>query len=150
MANPARIPDDPRVVEDPANHLPPLGADPLSPEPRLAANDPDVVQTRIVQNERSGGTSVLIAAVVIALAVIAYFLFAPGASETPAPDQPTAAEPAAPDATAPAAPQSTAPAVPEPSTWAMMLIGFGLCAAAMRSKRNFRGLRARVRCRPIS
>lgn len=47
-------------------------------------------------------------------------------------------------------PQSTAPAVPEPSTWAMMLIGFGLCAAAMRSKRNFRGLRARVRCRPIS
>ena len=112
MANPARIPDDPRVVEDPANHLPPLGADPLSPEPRLAANDPDVVQTRIVQNERSGGTSVLIAAVVIALAVIAYFLFAPGASETPAPDQPTAAEPAAPDATAPAAPADNATPAP--------------------------------------
>ena len=27
-------------------------------------------------------------------------------------------------------------AVPEPATWAMMLIGFGLCAAAMRRRRN--------------
>lgn len=43
-----------------------------------------------------------------------------------------------------------APAVPEPSTWAMLLIGFGLCGAAMRSRRNRKGPLGQARCTPVS
>ena len=123
MANPARVPD-PRP--DPLNPVPPAGADPFTPDARNPANtsDPNVVN-RV--ESRSGGSSVLIAAIVLVLAVIAYFIFAPGTGETPpAPGEPatTTTEPAtpapdatAPDATAPAdpatpAPDATAPAAP--------------------------------------
>ena len=123
MANPARVPD-PRP--DPLNPVPPAGADPFTPDARNPANtsDPNVVN-RV--ETRSGGSSVLIAAIVLVLAVIAYFIFAPGTGETPpAPGEPatTTTEPAtpapdatAPDATAPAdpatpAPDATAPAAP--------------------------------------
>lgn len=48
----------------------------------------------------------------------------------PPPTSTTPGEPALPATETPVAP------VPEPATWAMMLIGFGLCAAAMRRRRN--------------
>ena len=117
MANPARVPD-PRHT-DPLNPAPPAGADPFTPEARNPANDPRVIN-RV--ETRSGGSSVLIAAIVLVLAVIAYFVFAPGTDNAPvAPSDPatTTTEPAAPapDATAPAspatpAPDATAPAAP--------------------------------------
>src|SRR5690606_3534557 len=44
----------------------------------------------------------------------------------------------------------TTPAVPEPSTWAMLLIRFGLCAAAMRAKPGSRRPIGRARCKPIA
>ena len=117
MANPARVPD-PRP--DPLNPVPPAGADPFTPDARNPANtsDPNVVN-RV--ETRSGGSSVLIAAIVLVLAVIAYFIFAPASDNTPvAPGEPatTTTEPAAPapDATAPAAPAD--PATPAPDATA--------------------------------
>jgi hypothetical protein len=131
MANPSRIPD-PRV-NDPDNPSTPVGADPLSSDPRLNpanSQDPRVVDNRNVVQSRGAGSGVLIAAVVLVLAVIAYFVFAPGTDTavtptgdavttepaTPAPDATAPATPA-PDATAPAtpAPDATAPAEPAPA-----------------------------------
>ena len=119
MANPARVPD-PRP--DPLNPVPPAGADPFTPDARNPANtsDPNVVN-RV--ETRSGGSSVLIAAIVLVLAVIAYFIFAPGTGETPpAPGEPatTTTEPAtpAPDATAPDAAAPADPATPAPDATA--------------------------------
>lgn len=117
MANPARVPD-PRH-SDPLNPVPPA-TDPFAADMRDPANtsDPPVVN-RV--EARSGGSSVLIAAIVLVLAVIAYFIFAPGTSETPpAPAEPsvTTTEPApaapAPDATAPDAMAPADPAAPAP------------------------------------
>lgn len=135
MANPARNPADPRVrdarlAEDPMNPVPPLGPDPRTPEPRFASNDPAPGTTTVVQAERGAGTGVLIAAVVIVLAVVAYFVFGRGGPDvapetTVAPDQPAVTEPAAPgaaepEATAPAdqaapAPQAAEPVEPAPA-----------------------------------
>jgi len=111
MANPARVPD-------PLNPVPPSEADPFTPDSRNSSNKPDPGVVNRVES-RSGGSSVLIAAIVLVLAVIAYFIFAPATENTPpAPGEPatTTTEPAtpAPDATAPAAPapDATAPAAP--------------------------------------
>ncbi|WP_394888142.1 hypothetical protein ACG873_23650 [Mesorhizobium sp. AaZ16] len=130
MANPSRIPD-PRL-NDPENPSTPVGADPLSSDPRLNpanSQDPRVVDNRNVVQSRGAGSGVLIAAVVLVLAIIAYFVFAPGTDTavtptgdttttepaTPAPDATAPATPA-PDATAPA-PDATAPAAPaDPAT----------------------------------
>lgn len=114
MANPARVPD-------PLNPVPPTDPDPFTPDARNPANNSTVVN-RV--EGRSGGSSVLIAAIVLVLAVIAYFVFAPGSGDSPpATGEPatTTTEPAAPapDATAPAtpAPDATAPAAPaDPAT----------------------------------
>jgi hypothetical protein len=106
---------------DPLSPMPPASSDPAA-DPRFsAANDPRVDNSTVVQS-RSAGNGVLIAALVIVLAVIAYFIFAPGAPETTVPpaDQPaTTGEPAtpAPDAAAPA-PDATAPATPAPDATA--------------------------------
>jgi len=120
MANPARVPD-PR--NDPSNPVPPAGADPFTPQSRDPANTSDPRVVNRVES-RAGGSSVLIAAIVLVLAVIAYFVFAPGSDDAPpAPGDAstTTTEPAAPapDATAPApttpatpAPDATAPAAP--------------------------------------
>ncbi|WP_274627180.1 hypothetical protein [Arvimicrobium flavum] len=129
MAHPARRFDEategaPSAV-DPLNPAPPA-TDPATDPRYRAANDPRVDNSTVVQS-RSPGSGVLIAALVIVLAVIAYFLFAPGAPETSVPvDQPaTTSEPAtpapdtmapAPDATAPAAPAT--PAAPAPDATA--------------------------------
>jgi hypothetical protein len=124
MANPARIPD-PRL-DDPINPPPPLGDEPIAFNARRdPANTQTPIDNRMVVERGSSGTGVIIAVVVIALAVAAYFMFAPGSETTVVPvDQPAATEPApaapAPDATAPAAPadtmqpapESTAPAAP--------------------------------------
>src|SRR5918994_5757757 len=124
MANPSRIPD-PRL-NDPENPSTPVGADPLSSDPRLNpanSQDPRVVDNRNVVQSRGAGSGVLIAAVVLVLAVIAYFVFAPGTDTavTPTGDAVTT-EPAtpAPEGTAPAtpAPDATAPATPAPDATA--------------------------------
>lgn len=132
MANAARryeepVEGAPRAV-DPLNPVPPVGDQ--ATDPRFTpANDPRFDNTTVVQS-RGGGTGVLIAALVIVLAAIAYFLFAPGTPETTVPaDQPAVtSEPAtpapapdattttpAPDATAPAAPADPAAPAPESS-----------------------------------
>jgi len=112
MANPVRMPDprDEARNADPLNPIPPA-ADPVTPGARNPANDPRVVN-RV--ETRSGGSSVMIAAIVLVLAVIAYFVFAPGSQNAPpAPGEPavTTTEPATPAPAAPA-PDATAPAAP--------------------------------------
>lgn len=122
MANPDRVPD-PRL-NDPLNPMPPAGSDPADPRLNPANAQPGGPDNRVVvQSNR--GSGILIAAVVLILAIIAYFLFVPGGTDTtsvPPGEQPTATEPAtpAPDATAPAtpAPDATAPATPAPDATA--------------------------------
>lgn len=141
MANPARKVDpldaDPRPI-DPAA---PVGLDPLAPgaartgtagvDPRV---HPGAVDNRTVVQTRRSGSGVLIAAIVVVLAIIAYFVFAPGDTMPPAvtTDEPVVTEPAtpaapAPDAAAPAtpapdaaapAPDAAAPAAPAPDSTA--------------------------------
>jgi hypothetical protein len=116
MANPSRI-HDPRL-DDPINPATTPGVDPLTINPRLDpanSQDPRVANSTVVQS-RSGGTGVLIAAVIIVLALAAYFLFAPGSQTTVVPTEPAVTtEPAtpAPDATAPAAPGDTIAPAPD-------------------------------------
>ncbi|SFT39088.1 hypothetical protein [Mesorhizobium sp. YR577] len=131
MANPQRIPD-PRET-DPMNPIPPLASS-AEADPRLnAANSSRPIENTVVQS-RSGGSGILIAAIVLVLAVIAYFIFVPTTPNSPveqatppaatetAPATPVPATPA-PDATAPAAPatpatpapDATAPAAPAPA-----------------------------------
>ena len=130
MANPVRNyddPRDPRLAQDPINPVPPLGPDPRTPEPRIASNDPRPGSTTVVQADRGAGTGVLIAAVVIVLALVAYFVFGRDGTDTVAPpEQHAATEPAAPGAAAPAAPadqaapapQAAEPAAPAPGATA--------------------------------
>lgn len=117
MANPSRIPD-PR---DPANPSTPLGTDPLSSDPRLNpanSQDPRAVDNRNIVESRSAGSGVLIAAVVLVLAIIAYFVFAPGTDTAVTPtDDTVTTEPATPTDPAAPAPDATAPAAPaDPAT----------------------------------
>jgi hypothetical protein len=122
MANPARKFDDrPEVnprANDPYNPASPMDADPVARDPRVAANDP-LVNTTVV--DRGTGNGVIIAAVLLVLAVVAFFIFGPGVGDDAVvTDQPatTTEEPAvvAPDATLPA-PDATAPAAPaDPAT----------------------------------
>src|SRR5690349_3755589 len=101
MANPARVPD-PRHT-DPSNPVPPAGADPFTPDARNPTESPDPRIVNRVEG-RSGGSSVLIAAIILVLAVIAYFVFAPRTNTPPAPSEPatTTTEPATPAPTTPA------------------------------------------------
>lgn len=115
MANPQRAPDP----QDPMNPVPPLSSDPFDQRMNPANTQDPAYDNRVTVQERSGGTGVLIAAVVLVLAIVAYFMFAPGTTNMPAPDQPTTTEPAAPaptapepSAAAPVAPEATAPATP--------------------------------------
>jgi hypothetical protein len=103
----------PRNPNDPLNPVPPLGTDPLGTDSR--------VDNRTVVQSRSSGNGVLIAAVVLVLAIIAYFVFAPGSDTTvnepagttaPATTEPAPADPATPPAgtTTPPADTTTPPA----------------------------------------
>lgn len=118
MANPDRAPD-PRHT-DPLNPVPPPTDDPFISEAHRPVDPSDPRTVNRIEN-RSGGSSVLIAAIVLVLAVIAYFIFAPGSEQAPpAPDQaPATTEqttPApAPDATAPAEPATPAPDATAPA-----------------------------------
>lgn len=119
MAEPARKLHE-YSANDPRNPTDPVGGpvDPL--DPRVTNASDNVIDNRRVVEGRGAGNGAIIAAIVLVLAVIAYFVFAPGTSQTPAPSDPaTTSEPAAPatpapapDATAPAAPDATAPAAP--------------------------------------
>lgn len=95
MAEPARKHPDPvsqAATDEPAAKR--LRAD----------NDPRVDHRRIIEQQNGGvGNGVIIAGIALALAMIAYFMFAPG-PETTVPAEPPAATAPAPEATAPAAP----------------------------------------------
>jgi len=114
MANPARIPD-PRS-NDPLDPSSQSRLDPVTGEPRSAANfDEPRIVNRV--ETRSGGSGLVIAAVVLVLAVVAYFVFAPASNDVgvPAPEPAVTSEPAtpAPDASVPAAPADTTAPAPE-------------------------------------
>lgn len=118
MATPERAPES--RYNEAADALPPLGMDPLitsgaRPDP-ANSQDPLYTGRSIAAEPRRGGSGMLIAAVVLVLAVVAYFVFAPGIGNTPTPaDQPAAAAPATTESAAPAAeaPAAMAPAPAE-------------------------------------
>lgn len=126
MADPARRTDEtradlPPMSTDPFNPVPPLVPEETIAEDRYAnANDPRVVNRVDIQAERRTGTSVLIAAVVLILALIAYLVFASGTPDTALPpESPAVTAPAgeaapAPNAMAPAEPNAMAPAETAP------------------------------------
>lgn len=114
MADPARKYDpdydpDPRLAQDPFNPVPPPLSDPARPESLTTdGEDPRVVAEERYAAPRRAGSGVLLAAIVLVLAALAFYLFSPGATEAPPP-------PAEPAATAPAEPAATAPAEPAPA-----------------------------------
>lgn len=122
MANPARKHDDqaditPRMA-DPLNPIPPgATADPVD-DPRFhPANDPRL-DDPIVQ-QRPVGSGVLIAALVIVLAAIAYFVFAPGTPSSTVPaDQPATTSEPTQSAPAPAPAENNAAPAPADNTTA--------------------------------
>lgn len=104
MANPARGYDDPQN---------PVGNQP-------SADRPSTENVQPVRQERGMGTSVFIAAIVLVLAVIAYFVFGPNRTQTTTTANPPAATepapaPAAPSTSKPSAPSTTTPSAPAPS-----------------------------------
>jgi hypothetical protein len=113
MAEPARKYDpDPPRAQDPFNPAPPL-SDPARPEPLTTdTTDPRTDMKDKYAEPRRSGNGVLIAVVVLVLAAIAFYVFAPGANETTVPT-------AEPQSTAPAepapAPSGTQPAQPAPA-----------------------------------
>lgn len=125
MAEPARkYEPDPSLNQDPFNPVPPRLTDPVGPGPAVndrgdaSYSDRPVIENRV----RSGGSGVLIAAVIVILAAVAFYIFGPGATSRPAGD--TAAPPATTTESAPATtivpddsgtatqPNATAPAAP--------------------------------------
>jgi len=123
MADPARKYDpDPALGQDPFNPapapIPGLGPDPVATEARRG----DTIIDNRGAVAGTGGNGLLIGAVIVVLAVVAFFVFGPSFRETAAPPatQPATTEPAAPAATAPAdqaapAPNATAPAENAPA-----------------------------------
>lgn len=110
-------------MADPARKLPEFqeASDPRLADPKMPPHDPrtfepvDTAPERAVVEGRGAGSGALIAAIVVALAILAYFYFAPGTAETPVPAEPTTTSEPAP-ATPPATePSATAPATPAPA-----------------------------------
>jgi hypothetical protein len=105
---------DPRL-NDPVNPLPSAGSTAeTDPRYRPANQDPRV-DNRTVVTSRGAGSGVIIAAIVVALAIIAYFAFAPDTATVPPVEPSTSAPASPPDATAPSTP---APATPAPDATA--------------------------------
>jgi hypothetical protein len=127
MAEPARKYDpDPAAGQDPFNPVPRPSSDPAAPEPLttdIGRSDPHVDNRPDARG--ASGNGLLIGAVIVILAAIAFYIFGPGATETTAPpaETPATTTAPAPDATAPAAPadqaapapQGAAPAEPAPA-----------------------------------
>jgi hypothetical protein len=127
MADPARkYQPDPTAGQDPFNPAPRPSSDPLEPEPLMTdigRGDPYVDNRQQVRG--TSGNGLLIGAVIVVLAAVAFYIFGPGATETTAPpaEAPATTTAPAPDATAPAAPadqaapapQGAAPAAPAPA-----------------------------------
>ena len=126
MAHPARKYDpDPALGQDPFNPapapIPGLGPDPLVTETRRG----DTIVDNRGAVTRTGGNGLLIGAVIVVLAVVAFYVFGPSFRSAPPVTQPATTEPAAPapDAMAPAAPadqaapapNAAAPAEPAPA-----------------------------------
>ena len=105
MAKPARTPDPRPDPLDPESRR----TDPFAPDPRLTPANAQMVNRF---KSRTGGTGILIAAVLLVLALIAYFAFATGDDTAVAPGDPAVTEQPA-DATP--APDATAPADPAPA-----------------------------------
>ena len=111
MAQPARrYEPDPAAGQDPFNPAPPRSPDPLAPEPLMTDPERDAP---VVDNRQyvrgTGGNGLLIGAVIVILAAVAFYIFGPGATETAAPpaEAPATTTAPAPDASAPAAPDAT-------------------------------------------
>lgn len=100
MADPNKPdPNDPRLT------------DPLNPVPPLSTSDPRIANPPPMES-RGGGSTWLIALIVIALAIAAYYIFVRGEPAAPPAEQPAAAE----SAPAPAEPApAPAPAEPAPA-----------------------------------
>jgi hypothetical protein len=84
MADPARDYDPPRPPQDPFNPIPPERSDPLGPEPLmtdLERRDEEMLADR--PSSFGAGNGLLIAAVVVILAAVAFYIFGPGADNTP-------------------------------------------------------------------
>jgi len=116
MADPARKYDpDPALGQDPFNPapapIPGLGPDPVVTEARRGDT---IIDNRGVVSGTSGN-GLLIGAIIVVLAVVAFFVFGSSFRETAAPPatQPATTEPAAaPNAMAPAAPADQATPAP--------------------------------------
>jgi hypothetical protein len=128
---------NPPISPDPFNPMPPLTPEAAVAEERYAnaneqPNERPAMNRVDIQAERRTGTSVLIAAVVLIIALIAYLAFASGDPETAVPPEgpamtepsgqaapePNAAAPAEPGAVAPAEPNAAAPADTAPESTA--------------------------------
>lgn len=100
MVNPNKPdPNDPRLT------------DPLNPVPPLSTSDPRIANPPPIE-PRSGGSTWLIAMIVIVLAVAAYYIFVRSEPTVPPAEQPVATEPAPAPAESTPAP---APADPAPA-----------------------------------
>jgi len=102
MANPGNPdPNDPRLT------------DPLNPARQHGNGDP-VIDNRTTVGSRGSGSGWLIAAIVVVLAIVAYFVFGRSA-EAPSPGEPPAAGETAPAQPAPSDGGTMKPAEPAPA-----------------------------------
>jgi len=118
MAESARKYDpDPALGQDPFNPAPPRpSSDPLAPElgvTDIGRSDPYIENRQVVRG--TSGNGLLIGAVLVILAAIAFYIFGPGATDTAAPpsETPATTTTPAPDAAAPTAPADQAAPPPE-------------------------------------
>lgn len=117
MAEPARKYDpDPPRAQDPFNPVPPPPSDPARPDTLTTdTTDPRRAVDDSYAEPRRGMSGVVVAAIILILAAIAFYVFAPGTANVPT-TQPQSTAPTEP-ATPPAAPapSGTQPTQPAPA-----------------------------------